>query len=230
MRTDSVGADTMLSQIVELVSQAQRSRAPMQRLADRVSYGFVLAVLAVAVATFLVWGWLGPEPAWTYAVLNAVAVLIIACPCALGLATPMSVMVAVGRAARSGILFRDARSLESLRTVDTLIVDKTGTLTEGRPAFRAASAAAGFDESELLRLAASLDQGSEHPLAAAIVDEAWRRGLALTKAGGKFTLVRLWRGTRNDERALKRRKNTPAYCPRCAEKPYRFGGLEELTI
>jgi Cu+-exporting ATPase len=182
MRTDSVGADTMLSQIVELVSQAQRSRAPMQRLADRVSYGFVLAVLAVAVATFLVWGWLGPEPAWTYAVLNAVAVLIIACPCALGLATPMSVMVAVGRAARSGILFRDARSLESLRTVDTLIVDKTGTLTEGRPAFRAALAAAGFDESELLRLAASLDQGSEHPLAAAIVDEARRRGMALAKA------------------------------------------------
>jgi Cu+-exporting ATPase len=182
MRTDSVGADTMLAQIVELVSQAQRSRAPMQRLADRVSYGFVLAVLAVALATFLAWGWLGPEPAWTYAVLNAVAVLIIACPCALGLATPMSVMVAVGRAARSGILFRDARALESLRTVDTLIVDKTGTLTEGRPAFRTAVAAGGFEEPELLRLAASLDAGSEHPLAAAIVAEARRRGLALARA------------------------------------------------
>jgi Cu+-exporting ATPase len=182
MRTDHVGADTMLAQIVELVSQAQRSRAPMQRLADRVSFGFVLAVLAVAVATFLVWGWLGPEPAWTYAVLNAVAVLIIACPCALGLATPMSVMVAVGRAARSGILFRDARALESLRTVDTLIVDKTGTLTEGRPAFRAAVAAAGFEEPDLLRLAASLDAGSEHPLATAIIAEARRRNMALVKA------------------------------------------------
>ncbi|MGE0031357.1 MAG: heavy metal translocating P-type ATPase [Steroidobacteraceae bacterium] len=182
MRADRVGAETMLAQIVQLVAQAQRSRAPMQRLADRVSYWFVLAVLAIAALTFLAWGLLGPEPSWTYAVLNAVAVLIIACPCALGLATPMSVMVAMGRAARSGILFRDAQAIETLRTVDTLIVDKTGTLTEGRPAFRAAVAAVGFDESGLLRLAASLDQGSEHPLAAAIVAEARRRGLALAKA------------------------------------------------
>ncbi len=172
----------MLAQIVELVAQAQRSRAPMQRLADRVSYGFVLAVLGIAVATFLAWGLFGPEPSWTYAVLNAVSVLIIACPCALGLATPMSIMVATGRAATSGILFRDAEAIERLRSVDTLIVDKTGTLTEGRPAFRAAVPAEGFGEAELLRLAASLDAGSEHPLAQAIVREARRRGLALAKA------------------------------------------------
>ncbi len=182
MRADRVGAETVLAQIVQLVAQAQRSRAPMQRLADRVSYWFVLVVLAIALTTFLAWGWFGPEPSWTYAVLNAVAVLIIACPCALGLATPMSVMVAMGRGARSGILFRDAQALESLRMVDTLIVDKTGTLTEGRPAFRAAVAAEGFDERELLRLAASLDAGSEHPLAAAVVSEARRRDLPLAKA------------------------------------------------
>ena len=182
MRAERVGADTMLAQIVELVAQAQRSRAPMQRMADRVSYGFVLAVLAVAVATFLVWGLFGPQPSWTYAVLNSVSVLIIACPCALGLATPMSVMVATGRAALSGILFRDAAAIEKLREVDTLIVDKTGTLTEGRPAFRAAIPAAGTAEAEVLRLAASLDAGSEHPLAQAIVAEARRRGLALSTA------------------------------------------------
>ena len=181
MRADRVGAGTMLAQIVQLVAQAQRSRAPMQKLADRVSYWFVLAVLAVAALTFLVWGWFGPEPSWTYAVLNAVSVLIIACPCALGLATPMSVMVATGRAAQSGVLFRDAEAIETLRAVDTLIVDKTGTLTEGRPAFRAAVPAGGFDETQLLRLAASLDQGSEHPLADAIVAEARKRGLLLAK-------------------------------------------------
>ena len=181
MRAVRVGSETMLAQIVQLVAQAQRTRAPMQRLADRVSFWFVLAVLAVAAATFFVWGWFGPDPSWTYAVLNAVAVLIIACPCALGLATPMSVMVAMGRAAQSGILFRDAEAIEKLRSVDTLIVDKTGTLTEGRPAFRAAVAAPRFDEAELLLLAASLDAGSEHPLAQAIVAEARRRGLPLAK-------------------------------------------------
>jgi Cu+-exporting ATPase len=181
MRADRVGAETVLAQIVQLVAQAQRSRAPMQRLADRVSYWFVLAVLAIAALTFLGWGLFGPDPSWTYAVLNTVSVLIIACPCALGLATPMSVMVATGRAALSGILFRDAEAIETLRTVDTLIVDKTGTLTEGRPAFRTAVPAGGFDEAELLRLAASLDQGSEHPLAAAIVAEARKRGLSLEK-------------------------------------------------
>jgi Cu+-exporting ATPase len=182
MRADRVGRETMLAQIVELVAQAQRSRAPMQRLADRVSYGFVLAVLGIAVATFFAWGFFGPEPSWTYAVLNAVAVLIIACPCALGLATPMSIMVATGRAATSGILFRDAEAIEKLRTVDTLIVDKTGTLTEGRPSFRSAIPAPGFGEVELLRLAASLDAGSEHPLAQAIVREARSRELRLADA------------------------------------------------
>jgi len=181
MRADRVGAETMLAQIVQLVAQAQRSRAPMQRLADRVSYWFVLAVLWIAALTFFAWGWFGPEPSWTYAVLNAVSVLIIACPCALGLATPMSVMVATGRAAQSGVLFRDAEAIETLRSIDTLIVDKTGTLTEGRPAFRAAVPTGGFDEASLLRLAASLDQGSEHPLADAIVGEAHRRKLSLAK-------------------------------------------------
>jgi len=181
MRADRIGSEMLLAQIVQLVAQAQRSRAPMQRLADRVSYWFVLAVLTIALASFVVWGLFGPEPSWTYAVLNAVSVLIIACPCALGLATPMSVMVATGRAALSGILFRDAEAIERLRDVDTLIVDKTGTLTEGRPRFRAAVPASGFDEGRLLRLAASVDAGSEHPLAQAIVAEARRRDLMLAK-------------------------------------------------
>jgi Cu+-exporting ATPase len=181
MRADRVGSETMLAQIVELVAQAQRSRAPMQRLADRVSYGFVLAVLVIAAATFIFWGFFGPDPSWTYAVLNGVSVLIIACPCALGLATPMSIMVATGRAALSGILFRDAEAIEKLREVDTLIVDKTGTLTEGRPAFRVVVPAGGFVEAELLRLAASLDTGSEHPLAQAIVAEGRKRGLSLSR-------------------------------------------------
>jgi Cu+-exporting ATPase len=181
MRAEKVGAQTMLSQIVQMVAQAQRSRAPMQRMADVVSFWFVLAVLAIAVITLAVWGFVGPEPRWTYAVLNAVAVLIIACPCALGLATPMSIMVATGKGATSGILFRDAEAIESLRSIDTLIVDKTGTLTVGRPTFHSVVAAPGFGEDEVLRYAASLDQGSEHPLADAIVAEAKRRGLALGK-------------------------------------------------
>lgn len=184
MRAEKVGAQTVLSQIVQMVAQAQRSRAPMQRLADLVSFWFVLAVLAIAVITVVVWGVFGPEPRCTYALLNAVAVLIIACPCALGLATPMSIMVATGRGATSGILFRDAEAIEALRTIDTLIVDKTGTLTVGKPAFHSAAAApgSGFTEEEVLRLTASLDQGSEHPLAEAFVTEARRRGLSLSKA------------------------------------------------
>ncbi|MBV6418417.1 MAG: Copper-transporting P-type ATPase [Steroidobacteraceae bacterium] len=181
MRAAKVGSATVLAQIVQLVAQAQRSRAPMQRLADKVSFWFVLAVFAVAIATFVTWGLIGPDPAWTFAVLNAVSVLIIACPCALGLATPMSIMVATGRAAHVGVLFRDAEAIERLRRVDTLIVDKTGTLTEGRPAFRAAIPAPGTNADELLRIAASLDQASEHPLADAIVAEARRRGLSLDK-------------------------------------------------
>ena len=181
MRAEKVGSQTVLSQIVQMVAQAQRSRAPMQRLADSVARWFVLAVLAIAVLTALVWWLVGPEPRGAYAVLNAVAVLIIACPCALGLATPMSVMVASGRAATSGVLFRDAEALETLRQIDTLIVDKTGTLTLGRPVFAKAIAVAPFDESEVLRLAASADQGSEHPLANAILVAARERRLQLTK-------------------------------------------------
>ena len=182
MRAERVGSETVLAQIVQMVAQAQRSRAPMQRMADAVSYWFVLAVLAVAVTTFVVWGLIGPEPSWLYGFINAIAVVIIACPCALGLATPMSIMVATGRAASSGVLFRDAEAIERLRTIDTLIVDKTGTLTEGKPAFRAAIGFDGWTEDEVLRIAASLDQGSEHPLADAIVAEARRRALALVSA------------------------------------------------
>jgi P-type Cu+ transporter len=182
VRADQVGSATVLSQIVQLVAQAQRSRAPMQRMADKVAFWFVLAVIAAAVATLLAWGFFGPEPSWTYAVLNAVSVLIIACPCALGLATPMSIMVATGRAASAGVLFRDAEAIEQLRRIDTLVVDKTGTLTQGRPAFRDVIAAPGFDADQVLALAACLEQGSEHPLAEAILAEARRRGLRLTAA------------------------------------------------
>ncbi len=182
MRAERVGAHTVLAQIVQLVAQAQRSKAPMQRLADRVAGWFVLVVVAVALLTFFGWGFFGPEPGWVYGLINAVAVLIIACPCALGLATPMSIMVASGNAATQGILFRDAAAIENFRKVDTLIVDKTGTLTEGRPAFHRAVPAEGFDADEVLRLAASLDQASEHPLADAIVRAARERGLKLDQA------------------------------------------------
>jgi P-type Cu+ transporter len=181
MRAEKIGSQTVLAHIVQMVAQAQRSRAPMQRLADRVARWFVLAVLGVAVLTALVWWFVGPEPRGVYAVLNAVSVLIIACPCALGLATPMSVMVATGRAATSGVLFRDAEALETLRRVDTLIVDKTGTLTLGRPVFARAIGVAPFADDEVLRVAASIDQGSEHPLANAIVHAARERGLTLAK-------------------------------------------------
>jgi Cu+-exporting ATPase len=184
MRSQRVGAQTMLSQIVQMVAQAQRSKAPLQRLADRVAGWFVAVVVAIALATFFVWGLVGPQPSWVHGLINAVAVLIIACPCALGLATPMSVMVATGRAATRGILFRDAAAIEHLRRVDTLIVDKTGTLTDGKPAFERAIAAPGASEDDVLRLAASLDQGSEHPLAEAIVHAARERGLPLSKPDG----------------------------------------------
>ncbi|QTD46539.1 copper-transporting P-type ATPase [Ottowia testudinis] len=179
MRSEKVGSATVLSQIVQMVAQAQRSKAPLQRLADVVAGKFVIVVVLIAIATFFAWGLWGPEPSWVYALINAVAVLIIACPCALGLATPMSVMVATGRAATQGVLFRDAAAIEKLREVDTLIVDKTGTLTEGRPAFDRAVGVGAYDEAEVLRLAASLDQGSEHPLADAIVAAARERKLAL---------------------------------------------------
>ena len=181
MRSERVGASTMLSQIVQMVAQAQRSKAPMQRMADLVAGYFVMAVVAIALMTFFGWGLFGPEPSWVFGLINAVAVLIIACPCALGLATPMSIMVATGRGATHGVLFRDAAAIENMRKIDTLIIDKTGTLTEGRPTFERAVPAPGFDADEVLRLAASLDQGSEHPLAETIVRAARERGLSLDK-------------------------------------------------
>jgi Cu+-exporting ATPase len=181
MRSEHVGSATVLSQIVQMVAQAQRSRAPMQRLADVVAGYFVVTVVGIAVLTFFAWGFFGPQPSWAFGLINAVAVLIIACPCALGLATPMSIMVATGKGATNGVLFRDAAAIENLRKVDTLIVDKTGTLTEGRPSFERAVAVQGFDKDAVLRLAASLDQGSEHPLAAAIVAAAKDQRLKLSK-------------------------------------------------
>ena len=182
MRAEKVGAQTVLANIVQMVMQAQRSRAPMQRMADQVAGYFVIAVVSIALLTFFAWGLFGPQPSWVYGLINAVAVLIIACPCALGLATPMSIMVATGNAATQGVLFRDASAIENFRKVDTLIVDKTGTLTEGKPRFDRVVAASGSSEDEVLRLAASLDQGSEHPLAEAIVKAALERGLVLGKA------------------------------------------------
>ncbi len=179
MRAAKVGSQTMLAQIVQLVAEAQRSRAPMQRLADVVAGYFVVAVVLVAIVTFVAWGLFGPSPGWVLGFVNAVAVLIIACPCALGLATPMSIMAATGRAATLGVLFRDAAAIEALRRIDTLVVDKTGTLTEGKPAFERATGAAGFSDDQVLQFAASLDQGSEHPLAQAIVSAARARGLPL---------------------------------------------------
>jgi Cu+-exporting ATPase len=181
VRSERVGAETTLAQIINLVAQAQRSRAPMQRLADHVAGYFVSTVVVIALLTFVVWGIWGPQPSWVYGLINAVAVLIIACPCALGLTTPMSIMVATGKAATEGILFRDAAAIEALRKVDTLIVDKTGTLTEGRPVFQKSIPAAGQTADEVLRLAASLDQGSEHPLAKAIVEAAQAKALSLDK-------------------------------------------------
>jgi Cu+-exporting ATPase len=189
MRAERVGRDTLLAQIVERVSEAQRSRAPIQRVADRVSSWFVPAVVAVAVITALAWAMLGPEPKLAHALVNAVAVLIIACPCALGLATPMSVMVGTGRGARAGVLVRDARALERFEKVDLLLVDKTGTLTEGMPRLATEVPAEGMDETTVLRLAASLERGSEHPLAAAIVAGAEQRGVSPGDAEGFSSLT-----------------------------------------
>ncbi len=179
-----VGSDTLLARIVQMVADAQRSRAPIQRLADRVSAWFVPLVIAVAVLAFVVWAWVGPEPSFAYGLVAAVSVLIIACPCALGLATPMSIMVGVGRGATAGILVRNAAALERLEKVDTLLVDKTGTLTEGRPAVTAIVPTPGHDEADLLRLAASVEKPSEHPLAAAIVAAAQERGVATPRVFG----------------------------------------------
>ena len=182
VKAQRVGSDTLLAQIVRLVSEAQRSRAPIQRLADRVAGLFVPAVIATAVITFAVWALAGPDPRLAHALVNAVAVLIIACPCALGLATPMSIMVGVGRGATMGVLFKDAQALETLQTVDTIVVDKTGTLTEGKPRVVSVFAAPGFDERDVVRLAASVELGSEHPLGGAVVADAKARGLVLDPA------------------------------------------------
>ncbi|MBZ9791106.1 copper-translocating P-type ATPase [Rhizobium sp. 3T7] len=182
MKAGRVGRDTMLSQIVRMVAEAQRSRAPIQRLADQVSGWFVPAVILIAVSAFVAWGVWGPEPRLAHGLVAAVAVLIIACPCALGLATPMSIMVGVGRGARMGVLIKNAEALERFEKIDTLVVDKTGTLTEGRPKVTALKAVQGFDEAELLTMAATLERASEHPLAAAIVAAAQERGLALGEA------------------------------------------------
>ena len=181
MEAQKIGAETMLSQIVQMVARAQRSKAPMQRMADVVAGYFVMGVIAIAILTLLGWGLFGPEPGWVFGLINAVAVLIIACPCALGLATPMSIMVSTGKAASMGVLFRDAGAIENLCKINTLIVDKTGTLTEGRPMFHSLEATQKFVPSDVLQLAASLDQGSEHPLAHAIVDHALAENLVLTK-------------------------------------------------
>jgi Cu+-exporting ATPase len=182
-RAEKVGRDTMLARIVDMVARAQRSRAPIQRLADQVAGWFVPAVIAAAVLAFAAWATFGPEPRFTFGLVAAVTVLIIACPCALGLATPMSIMVGIGRGAHAGILIRDAQALEQLESTDTLVIDKTGTLTEGRPKVVAVIPAAGVDENELLRLAASVERGSEHPLARAILNAARQRNLALSDVG-----------------------------------------------
>jgi Cu+-exporting ATPase len=182
MRAEKVGRDTLLAQIVQMVGEAQRSRAPIQRLADKVAAWFVPAVILIAVITFIAWAIFGPPPSLAFAVVNAVAVLIIACPCALGLATPMSIMVAVGRGAKAGVLIKNAEPLEVMEKVDRLVVDKTGTLTEGKPRLVSVLAIPGHDEASLLRLAASLERGSEHPLAAAIVAGASERKIDLVPA------------------------------------------------
>ena len=182
MRAERVGRDTMLSQIVRMVSEAQRSRAPIQKLADQVSGWFVPAVVLVAIAAFIVWALVGPEPRLSHALVNAIAVLIIACPCALGLATPMSIMVGTGRGATAGVLVKNAEALELMEKVNTLIVDKTGTLTLGKPKLIAVTAASGFEEADVLALAAALEKGSEHPLAEAIVEGAAQRGVTIPDA------------------------------------------------
>lgn len=178
MRAEKVGAETLLAQIVRMVAEAQRSRAPIQKLVDVVAGYFVQTVVGIAVVTFAVWAWIGPEPRFAYSLVNAVAVLIIACPCALGLATPMSIMVAMGKGATAGVLFKDAEAIEVMRTVDTLVTDKTGTLTEGKPKLINMASSAGFDERTILHLASSIEMGSEHPLAEAIVAGAKERGIS----------------------------------------------------
>ena len=181
MQAEKVGADTLLSQIIEMVNQASRSRAPIQKLADVVAKYLVQIVLGVALITFAIWAVWGPEPAFVYAFVNAVSVLIIACPCALGLATPMSIMVGTGRGAQSGVLVKDARAIEEMDKVDTLIIDKTGTITEGKPSLTGFKSFGKLSEDEVLRLAASIDINSEHPIAEAIVKGAKEKNIELIK-------------------------------------------------
>jgi Cu+-exporting ATPase len=203
IRAERVGSDTLLAQIVKLVSQAQRSRAPIQRLADKVSGYFVPAVIAIAAITFIAWLALGPEPRFAHAIVNAVAVLIIACPCALGLATPVAIMVGTGRGAHGGVLIKNAEALEVLEKVDTLVVDKTGTLTEGRPSLESVVPVTSITDTELVRLAASAEQGSEHPLAAAVVSAAKANGLQLVapEAFRSYTGAGV-RGTVDDQKII----------------------------
>jgi Cu+-exporting ATPase len=189
MRVERVGSDTLLARIVSMVSEAQRSRAPIQKLADVVAGYFVPTVLAISVVTFVVWALVGPSPRLAHAIVNAVAVLIIACPCSLGLATPMSIMVAMGRGATTGVLFKSAEAIELMRQVDTLVVDKTGTLTEGKPRLMSVVATGDLGEASLLHLAASLERGSEHPLASAIVQGASERGVQIVAAAGFESLT-----------------------------------------
>ncbi len=181
MQAEKVGADTLLARIVQMVADAQRSRAPIQKLADTVAGYFVPAVVMISILTFIVWGIWGPQPSMSYALINAIAVLIVACPCALGLATPISIMLATGRGAAMGVLFRNAEAVELMRQVDTLVVDKTGTLTLGKPQVVGVLCAEGWDEPSLLRIVASLERGSEHPLSAAIVAYAENQGVELTE-------------------------------------------------
>ncbi len=192
MEATHVGQDTTLARIVEMVANAQRTRAPIQSLVDRVAGWFVPTVVAIAAIAFIAWSLFGPDPAMAYGLIAAVSVLIIACPCALGLATPMSIMVATGRGAGAGVLIRDAEALERFAAVDTLVVDKTGTLTEGKPRLAALEPQSGFDHDELLQLIAALERGSEHPLAEAIVDAAEARGLEIASAQNFEVRHRCW--------------------------------------
>jgi Cu+-exporting ATPase len=181
MRAEKVGAETLLSQIVRMVAEAQRSRAPIQKLADIVAGYFVQIIVAVAIVTFIIWAWIGPEPRMAHALISAVAVLIIACPCALGLATPVSIMVAMGKGATAGVLFKNAEAIEVMKKVDTLVVDKTGTLTVGKPKLVSVFSGNGHEDKTILYYAASIERGSEHPLAAAIVTGAEERGITLAQ-------------------------------------------------
>src|SRR5205085_3313717 len=208
MKAERVGSETLLAQIVQMVAEAQRSRAPIQKLADVVSGYFVPAVILIALVTFIVWAVFGPEPRLAFAVINAVAVLIIACPCALGLATPMSIMVATGKGAQTGVLFKNAEAIEVLREINTLVIDKTGTLTEGKPKLVTVMPVNGVSEKELLRLAASLERGSEHPLAAAIVARAQEREVELPMTESFESITGKGVKGRIDGRSVGRRDRT----------------------